>query len=165
MIETRQAGMEDAEEISALLMANAPGRGGALYGDWPIEVVTAWISSGALVIVAMDGPKLAGVLFTSEKHQAAAPPVVAMLKAWPGDADAYVYGPVCIDPLSRGRGVLEALYAELVARRPGREAVLFINGSNSRSLRAHARLGMTQVAGFMLGDEGFIVLTDRNPAA
>jgi GNAT superfamily N-acetyltransferase len=162
MLETRSATIEDAGRISALLMANAPDRGGALYGDWSIVVVTKWITDGALVIVAMDGPKLAGVLFTSEKAQASAPPVVAMLKAWPGSADAYVYGPVCIDQAARGKGVLEALYAHVVARLPDREAILFINASNTRSLQAHRRLGMVQVATFTLGGEVFIVLSTRN---
>ena len=161
MIETRPATIEDAEPVSALLTANAPGRGGALHGEWPIGVVTKWIESGALVVVAMDGPKLAGVLFTSEKAQASAPPVVAMLKAWPGSADAYVYGPVCVDQAARGLGVLEALYAHAVARLPGREAVLFINASNTRSLKAHARLGMVQVADFTLGEQAFAVLSSR----
>ena len=162
MIETRSATIEDAERISALLMANASDRGGALYGDWSIGVVTKWITDGALIIVAMDGPKLAGVLFTSEKAQASALPVVAMLKAWPGSADAYVYGPVCIDQAARGQGVLEALYAHVVARLPDREAILFINASNTRSLQAHGRLGMVQVANFTLGGEVFIVLSTRN---
>jgi len=75
MIETRSATIEDAERISALLVANASDRGGALCGDWSIGVVTKWITDGALIIVAMDGPKLAGVLFTSEKAQASALPV------------------------------------------------------------------------------------------
>jgi len=162
MVETRSATIEDAERISALLMANASDRGGALYGDWSIEVVTKWITDGALIIVAMDGPKLAGVLFTSEKAQASALPVVAMLNAWPGSADAYVYGPVCIDQAARGQGVLEALYAHVVARLPDREAILFINASNTRSLQAHGRLGMVQVANFTLGGEVFIVLSTRN---
>jgi hypothetical protein len=159
MIETRAARIEDSELISALLTANAPGRGGALHGEWPIGVVTKWIESGASVVVAMDGPKLVGVLFTSEKDQASAPPVVAMLKAWPGSADAYVYGPVCVDQAARGLGVLEALYVQAVARLPGREAVLFINASNTRSLKAHARLGMVQVADFTLGEQAFVVLS------
>jgi len=162
MVETRAATIEDAERISALLMANASDRGGALYGDWSIGVVTKWITDGALIIVAMDGPKLAGVLFTSEKAQASAQPVVAMLKAWPGSADAYVYGPVCIDQGARGQGVLEALYAHVVARLPDREAILFINASNTRSLQAHGRLGMVQVANFTLDGEVFIVLSTRN---
>ena len=162
MIETRAAAMEDAEPISALLTANAPDRGGALYGDWPIGVVTKWIEGGTPVVVAIDGPKLLGVLFTSEKAQASTPPVVAMLKAWPGSADAYLYGPVCVDQAARGLGVLEAMYAHAVALLPGREAVLFINANNSRSLRAHGRLGMVQVANFMLGEQAFIVLSSRH---
>ena len=74
----------------------------------------------------------------------------------------YVYGPVCIDQAARGQGVLEALYAHVVARRPDREAILFINASNTRSLQAHGRLGMVQVANFTLGGEVFIVLSTRN---
>jgi hypothetical protein len=162
MIETRRARIEDAEPISALLTANAPSQGGALHGDWPIGVVTKWIESGAPVVVAMDGVKLAGVLFTSEKAQASAPPVVAMLKAWPGSANAYVYGPVCVDQAARGLGALEAMYAHVVALLPGREAVLFISAGNTRSLQAHARLGMVRVASFMLGDQAFVVLSSRN---
>lgn len=165
MIETRAATIEDAEAISALLTANAPARGGALYGDWPIGVVTKWIEGGTVVVVAKDGPKLVGVLFTSERAQASTPPVAAMLKAWPGSADAYVYGPVCIDQAARGLGVLEAMYARAVAWLPGREAVLFINASNTRSLNAHARLGMVQVANFTLGEQAFIVLSSRNDLA
>jgi hypothetical protein len=161
MIETRPATIEDAEPISALLMANSPGRGGALHGDWPIGVVTKWIASGAVVVVAIDGPKLAGVLFTSEKAQASTAPVVAMLKAWPGSADAYVYGPVCVDQAARGLGVLEAMVADAFARLPGREAILFINADNTRSLKAHARLGMVQVADFTLGEQAFVVLSSR----
>jgi hypothetical protein len=145
-----------------LLTANAPDRGGALYGDWPIGVVTKWIEGGTPVVVAIDGPKLLGVLFTSEKAQASTPPVVAMLKAWPGSADAYLYGPVCVDQAARGLGVLEAMYAHAVALLPGREAVLFINANNSRSLRAHGRLGMVQVANFTLGEQAFIVLSSGN---
>jgi hypothetical protein len=162
MIETRPATIEDAEPISALLTANAPDRGGALYGDWPIGVVTKWIEGGTPVVVAIDGPKLLGVLFTSEKAQASTPPVVAMLKAWPGSADAYLYGPVCVDQAARGLGVLEAMYAHAVALLPGREAVLFINANKSRSLRAHGRLGMVQVANFTLGEQAFIVLSSGN---
>src|ERR1700729_1089648 len=162
MIETRPATIADAESISALLMANSPDRGGALHGEWPIGVVTKWIEGGALVVVAIDSAKLVGVLLTSEKAQASTAPVVAMLKAWPGSADAYVYGPVCVDQAARGLGVLEAMYAHAVALLPGREAVLFINASNVRSLKAHARLRMVQVADFTLGEQAFIVLSDRN---
>ena len=110
----------------------------------------------------MDGARLLGVLFTSETARASAPPVLAMLAAWPGSADAYVYGPVCIDEAARGKGVLEALHADLVRRRPGPEAILFIKANNPRSMHAHARLGMVQVASFTLHGEVFAVLSDRS---
>jgi GNAT superfamily N-acetyltransferase len=162
MIELRQAEIEDAVRVSSLLMTNSTERGGALYGDWSIGVVTKWITSGALIAVAIDGSKLLGVLFTSEKAQASAAPVVAMLRAWPGTADAYVYGPTCIDEAARGQGVLEKLFAYVVARLPGREASLFIKANNTRSLQAHAKLGLRQVANFELGGEGFVVLSSEN---
>jgi L-amino acid N-acyltransferase YncA len=162
MIEIRQAKIEDAARVSSLLMANSSERGGALYGDWSIGVVTKWISSGASLAIAIDGSKLLGVLFTSEKAQASGAPVMAMLRSWPGTADAYVYGPVCIDEAARGQGVLEKLFAYVAARLPGREPILFIKANNTRSLQAHARLGLRQVANFELGGEAFIVLNGQN---
>jgi L-amino acid N-acyltransferase YncA len=85
-----------------------------------------------------------------------------MLRVWPGTADAYIYGPICIDEAARGQGVLDSLFAYVAARLPGREAILFIKANNTRSLQAHARLGMRQVANFELGGEVFIVLSDKN---
>jgi hypothetical protein len=162
MITTRPATFHDVECISALLISNAVDRGGTLYGHWSVGVVRDCITAGQLIIVAIDGAHLLGVLFTSETEGASAPPVRAMLTAWPGSIDAYVYGPVCIDQAVRGRGVLEALYADLMTRRPGREAILFIKANNPRSLHAHARLGMVQVASFTLDGEDFAVLSGRS---
>jgi GNAT superfamily N-acetyltransferase len=159
MITTRSAVVDDAEAISALLMANGVEQGGALYGDWSIGVVTGWIKSGALIVVASQGSRLIGVLFTSEKAQASAPPVLAMLKVWPGRDDAYIYGPVCVDRHTRGTGVLQALYAEVVRRLPGREAILFINGLNGRSLRAHVKLGFKDVSSFRLEGQEYLVFS------
>lgn len=159
MITTRRAIVDDAEAISALLMANGAEQGGALYGDWSIGVVTGWIKSGALIVVATQGSRLTGVLFTSEKSQASAPPVLAMLKAWPGRDDAYVYGPVCVDRHARGLGVLEALYREVAARLPGREAILFINSLNGRSLRAHVKLGFKDVSNFRHEGQEYLVFS------
>jgi ribosomal protein S18 acetylase RimI-like enzyme len=158
----RPGTLDDAEQISALLMANGADRGGELYGDWSVGVVKDTITSGQLILVAVEGAHLLGVLFTSEMAHASSPPVLAMLKAWPGSADAFVYGPVCIDQAARGKGVLEALYAELTRRRPNREAILFIKANNTRSLRAHARLGLVQVARFTLDGEVFVVLSSRS---
>ncbi|HEX3210633.1 MAG TPA: hypothetical protein VHQ91_14695, partial [Geminicoccaceae bacterium] len=67
----------------------------------------------------------------------------------PGAPDAYVYGPICIDEAERGRRLANAMFAALRARLPGREGILFIRRDNPASLRAHAKLGMTEVAEFV----------------
>jgi hypothetical protein len=162
MIRTKLAELPDVGFISALLTANVGNRGGMLLGQWPPDAIERRISNGQLIVLATsEEGGLLGVLLTSEKGFGDTPPVQAMLKAWPGRADAYVYGPVCISEEARGRGVLEALYAKLQAVRPGREAILFIREDNPRSLKAHLRLGMREVARYDLKGERFIVLSDK----
>jgi predicted GNAT family acetyltransferase len=82
-----------------------------------------------------------------------------MLRAYRGTSDAYVYGPICVDEAERGRGLAGAMFAALRARLPGREGVLFIRRDNAASLRAHARMGMREVAGFTHDDAVFAVLS------
>lgn len=165
MIKTRLATSPDADSISALLTANGGDRGGMLLGQWPREVIETRIANGQPIVVATDDEgRLLGALLTSEKGYDEAPPVQAMLKAWPGQADAYVYGPVCVSRDARGLGVLEALYAKLQATFPGREAILFIREDNPRSLKAHLRLGMREVARYDFGGKVLIVLSDRPDA-
>ena len=162
MIKTRLATPLDADSISALLTANSGDRGGMLLGQWPREAIETRIANGRPIVVATDDEgRLLGALLTSEKGYGEAPPVQAMLKAWPGSPDAYVYGPVCVSRDARGLGVLEALYAKLQATFPGREAILFIREDNPRSLKAHLRLGMRGVARYDFGGKVFIVLSDR----
>ncbi|GKQ53125.1 GNAT family N-acetyltransferase [Bradyrhizobium sp. Ce-3] len=162
MIKTRLAVLSDTDSISALLTANSGDRGGMLLGQWPRHAIERRISGGQSIVVATDGQgSLLGALLTSEKGFDPAPPVQGMLKAWPGGPDAYVYGPVCVSPEARGLGVLDALYAKLQATFPGREAILFIREDNPRSLRAHLRLGMREVARYVLDGKVFVVLSDR----
>lgn len=163
MIKTRLAERSDAGAISALLTANSGDRGGMLLGKWPRDAIERHISGGQLIVIATDEEehRLLGALLTSEKGFDTAPPVLAMLKAWSGRPDAYVYGPVCILEEARGRGVLEALYAKLQARFPGREAILFIREDNHRSLKAHLGLGMREVARYDFAGRPFIVLCDK----
>ena len=162
MISTRLARASDARRISELLAANGSDRGGMLMGRWPVEAIEQRIAARQPIVVAVDEvDRLLGVLLSSEKGFENAPPVEAMLKAWPGDDDAYVYGPVCIATEARGQGVLEALCAKLRTTYSNREAILFIREDNPNSLRAHLKLGMREVARYELNDESFIVLSDR----
>jgi len=69
------------------------------------------------------------------------------------DARVCIYGPMCVDRASRGRGVHRGLIAELKAELAGQfdVAAAFIFKANSRSLDAHVDgLGMT-----VLGDYAF----------
>ena len=153
------AKVEYAPAIAALLQANSAAEGGTLYGDWSQAAVTRWIESGSPIVVALEGERLKGVLFSAEKAGSSAPPVLKMLEAWPGQADAYVYGPVCIDASMRGQQLLARLVDELGRQTHGRQGILFINRSNVGSLKAHQRLHMPVVAQFTLGDQLFDVLT------
>jgi predicted GNAT family acetyltransferase len=74
--------------------------------------------------------------------------IAAMLRAYPGAEDAYVYGPVCVAAEERGHGLAAVMFAALRAELPGREGILFIRTDNVASLRAHVRTGVRQVAEF-----------------
>jgi GNAT superfamily N-acetyltransferase len=162
MINTRLARTSDARRISELLAANGADRGGTLMGRWPVEAIEKRIAARQPIATAVDeDDRLLGVLLSSEKGFENAPPVQAMLKAWPGDDDAYVYGPVCIAGEARGQGVLEVLYEKLRTTYSDREAILFIREDNARSISAHLKLGMREVARYELNGESFIVLSDR----
>ncbi|WPO99822.1 GNAT family N-acetyltransferase [Pseudomonas sp. HR96] len=164
---TRLAIATDAQAISTLLLANAAAKGGALYGDWSLAVVRAWIASDACVVLAFEGDNLAGVLFTDHPGAAAAPPVLAALQVWPAKPGSYIYGPVCVAEAYRGQGIFELLLNRLALTMKGREGVLFIARDNKRSLRAHQRMGMQERASFELEGKAYAVLTyngARTPA-
>ena len=59
--------------------------------------------------------------------------------------------------VTRPEGV-SRMFAALRARLPGREGVLFIRRDNAASLRAHARMGMREVAGSTHGGAETAVL-------
>lgn len=152
----------DIDGIASLLQENSPSQGGSLTGEFPREKVARMTLGDSPVVVARRGGNVVGVLFSSSKSSASAPlSVQAMLAAWPGDDDAYVYGPVCIADTERGHGLLATLYAALQHHLPDREAILFIRADNEASIRAHRRLGMHQVADFMFEGQSYLVFSDR----
>lgn len=154
---------QDIDGITALLQINAPSRGGSLTGEFPRDKVTKMALDGAPVVVAHRDGHVVGVLFSSAKDKPSKPPPVhAMLTAWPGSPDAYLYGPVCIAAAERGQGLLAKLYSAIRHYYPGQEAVLFIRRDNTASLRAHQRLGMHEVAGFVLDGADYAVFSDRD---
>jgi predicted GNAT family acetyltransferase len=61
--------------------------------------------------------------------------------------------------MERGMGLAQAMFAALQRLLPGREGVLFIRRDNPASLRAHAKMGMHEVAGFLFEGNDYVVLS------
>jgi predicted GNAT family acetyltransferase len=51
------------------------------------------------------------------------------------------------------------MFTELRRLERGREGILFIRRDNPASLRAHRKMGMREVAGFVLGGIDYVVLS------
>jgi ribosomal protein S18 acetylase RimI-like enzyme len=147
-----RAGVNDVSQIVELMAANQLDRGGSLSALYSIEQVASLLCSMP-VVVARDKIEVVGFLMTSPRSVTASPPIIqAMLAAYPGADDAYVYGPVCVAAEWRGRGLAQAMFTELRRHLPGREGILFVRNDNDASLRAHVKMGMTAVAHFIFRD-------------
>ncbi|MBV8679776.1 MAG: N-acetyltransferase [Aquitalea sp.] len=149
-LQLRHAKIADAAAIAALMLPDSSSQGGTLHGDFPLEKIRHWLEQAMEddmpVILAEDEAGLLGVLFTSHATRLESPVSAAMALHHQGSTPFYFYGPVCIAPRGRGRGLLATLWQHVRQQLPGHKALLFINASNQASLRAHARLGM-QVEG------------------
>src|SRR5262245_34577876 len=141
-----------------LQAANQPERGGMLSASLPRSRVAEMVRERS-VIVARRSDRIVAFLMNSTREMSDDVPIVrAMLDAYPGTADAYVYGPICVKEEERGKGLAQAMFAELRRLERGREGILFIRHDNPASLRAHTRMGMHEVAGFVFGGQDYVVL-------
>jgi predicted GNAT superfamily acetyltransferase len=156
-----RADRADVDGIVALSRANEAEAGGTLTGRRTPETVAAALARLPTIVAKRDG-RIVGFLLTADKAAPDLPPVVrAMVSAYPGDNDAYIYGPICVAASERGGGVMAAMVAELKRLLPGREGILFIRRDNTASLRAHAKLGMREVGGFVHDAADFAVFAYR----
>ena len=147
-VEIGQATEADLEGILELQDANQIADGGSLSARLPRSQIIAMMSVMPLLVTRRNG-RVVGFLMTSTSAMNADIPIIrAMLAAYPGADDAYVYGPICIDTAERGKGLAQAMFAELRCLQPGREGILFIRRDNTASLRAHEKMGMREVASF-----------------
>lgn len=153
-----RATQDDIDGILALQELNVPEHGGTLSARLP----RAWFEAALddmPIIVARRDEQVVGYLVSASRAAVAGVPVIAaMLRAYSGADDAYVYGPVCVAVEERGQRLAAAMFAALRAALPGREGILFIRTDNVASLRAHARMGMRQVAEFEHEDAALIAL-------
>ena len=149
----------DLDGIVELQTANQPERGGTLSASLPRSRIAEMMREMPL-IVARRGDCIAGFLMTSTRAMNVDVSIIrAMLAAYPGTSGAYVYGPICVGAEERGKGLAQAMFSELRRLAPAREGILFIRRDNSASLRAHAKMGMREVANFVFGGNEFAVLS------
>jgi ribosomal protein S18 acetylase RimI-like enzyme len=158
----RRAVTDDIDDIVALLQANETSRGGSITGHFDRAMVAEFLDDMP-VVVARRRERLAGVLISSSIATVGHLPIMAhMLCTYRGDADAYIYGPICIDAKERGRGLAEKLFTFLKAELSGREGILFIRADNSASIRAHQdKLHMSPRGTFTLDGTDYVVLSYR----
>ncbi|CAM3933334.1 GCN5-related N-acetyltransferase [Pseudomonas reidholzensis] len=159
--ETRvsRANEADLEGILALQAANQAARGGSLAASLPRSRVAAMMREMP-IIVARRGARVTGFLMTTTREMNADLPIVqAMFGAYHGSSDAYVYGPICVGEEERGKGLAQMMFADLRRLEPGREGVLFIRKDNEPSLRAHLKMGMKEVAGFVFNGFEYAVFS------
>jgi predicted GNAT superfamily acetyltransferase len=149
----------DLDGILDLQAANQIDRGGSLSASLPRSQVAAMLQAMPL-IVTRDSDPVEGFLMTSSRAMDADIPIVqTMFAAYQGSPDAYIYGPVCVGENMRGKGLAQAMFEKLRAFEPGREGILFVRSDNEASLRAHAKMGMRDVAAFKHDGLDFVVFS------
>ncbi len=142
----------DAHGIHALMAANVAANGGSLSASFSREQILALLQSMPMVVARRED-EVVGFLMTSSREAGGEIPIIrTMLEAYPGAADAYVYGPICVADGLRGRRLAQRMFAELRRQLPGREGILFVRHDNAASLRAHAGMAMREVAEFTFRD-------------
>jgi hypothetical protein len=157
-VEIERATAADIDGILDLQARNQPARGGALSHSFPRASIVAMIAAMP-VIVARQGGRVVGYLMSAPLTANAKVPILqAMLAAYHGAADAYVYGPICVDEAERGRGLAGAMFMALKRQLPGREGILFIRRDNAASRSAHEKMGIRPVGEFVHGGVLYDVL-------
>jgi hypothetical protein len=129
----------DLDGIMELQTANQPERGGTLSATLPRSRIAEMMRAMPLIVARCSG-RITGFLMTSTREMNADVSIIrAMLAAYSGARDAYVYGPICVSAEERG--------------------ILFIRRDNQASLRVHEKIGMHEVAGFVLDGNDYVALS------
>jgi predicted GNAT superfamily acetyltransferase len=155
-VSIERANLSHVDGIMKLAKRNYPEHGGELTGTLNWNAVVSTIQKLPSVVACRDG-QVVGFLLTWEKHSSGHPCVRAMVEAYPGPPDAYVYGPICVDASVRGLGIAGRMYEGLRKLLPGRAGILFIKANNESSLLAHRKMGMRETARYIFEDKEFLV--------
>lgn len=138
----------DIAGILELQEHNLAARGGTLSVALSREWFEKTLAEMPVIVARSDG-RVVGFLVSSSLAAFARVPVIeAMLRVYPGDDGAYIYGPICVARSERGRGLAAKLFAALQMQLPDREGILFIRRDNTASLKAHLKMGIQEVSEF-----------------
>jgi ribosomal protein S18 acetylase RimI-like enzyme len=149
----------DIPGILSLQERNLRRHGGALAIRFSREWFEEAISEMPIIVARTEGRTIAGYLVsTSLTAQAHEPIIQAILRVYPGSPGAYLYGPICVAETHRRRGLAVAMFEELRARLPRREGFTFIRLDNVASREVHAKMGMQEVAEFIVEEIGYVVV-------
>lgn len=147
-MEIATATPRDITGIAQLQQENSAVNNGTLSAALSESTIAEMIAEMP-VIVARSDDKVMGFLMTSAltKHKNI-PIIQAMLAAYSGGGNAFLYGPICVSSDARNQGLAKKMFAALRPLVAGREGVLFIRNDNAPSIKAHINMGMTLVAEF-----------------
>jgi L-amino acid N-acyltransferase YncA len=136
------------------------------------------MNRNAAIVVAEDGGRVAGYACCADiEYSRQFPLLTTMIGSFRrtsflgtplADSRACIYGPVCVDRASRGKGVFRKLIAVVKEELAGKfdVAVAFIAKSNSRSLAAHVDgLGMIVAGDFRHSDKDYWIVCFGVPTA
>jgi L-amino acid N-acyltransferase YncA len=149
----------DIADILALQERNLRENGGTLSVRFSAEWFETALGDMPILVARRSGRVVGYLVSSSKAAQADVPIIQATLRAYPGAADAYLYGPICVADTERGRDLPAVLMSALRQRLPGREGITFIRRDNVRSMRAHAKIGMREVAEFVHGGAAIVVVS------
>lgn len=149
----------DLDGILALQELNQPDRGGALSARLSRAQLDAMLADLPLIVARRDHAIVGYLLAASKRTVADVPVIRAMLAAYAGKPDAYVYGPIVVTEAERGRGLAQRLFESLRTLLPDREGILFIRADNYASLRAHEKMGVVRRGAFRHNDHDYVVLS------
>jgi RimJ/RimL family protein N-acetyltransferase len=150
---------DDFAGILDLQEQNLPERGGALSVRLPAQWFEAVLARMPVMVARKSGRVVGYVASAPLDMMAHVPIIAAMLRAYPGSPDAYLYGPICIAESERGRGLATKLFIALCRQLPGREGIAFIRSDNASSRRAHTKMGMREVAEYEHEGVPLVVVT------
>lgn len=158
-VEIDRATEADLDGIMDLQAENQPELGGMLSASFSRVRITKMMNEMPLIVARRSGRIIAFLMSSTRNTNKDVPIIQAMLKAYPGTADAYVYGPICVGSEDRGKGLAQSMHRELRRLEPGREGILFIRRHNQASLRAHEKMGMREVASFVFNGNEYAVFS------